>query len=119
MHAFVPPVLLGVGGLDQLQIDPEPHPPHGELGEPPQRAAREGHAVVGADDRGKAVLVEESPEDGTRGGEGWAGEALAAEEVAAVAVGHGERVAVLAVAGFELPFEVRGPDRGLSPAGMW
>ena len=49
MHAFMPAVLLGAAGLDELGQDAQAHPPGRELREPRQGVGGEGHAVVGAD----------------------------------------------------------------------
>ena len=53
MHAFVPTILLRRTGLDALEVEAEP--PDGEGAEAIQRMGRgKGHAVVGANDLGKA-----------------------------------------------------------------
>ena len=50
VHALVATVLLGMSGLDALDLDAEAQPPDREPGEAEQRiAGGEGHAVVGAD----------------------------------------------------------------------
>ena len=69
--------------------------------------------------------MEEAREDGTSTGVGRAGEPLAGEQEAAEAVLDGERIAVDAITGLELTFEVGRPDavgrieRGGRPAGVW
>ena len=37
MHPLVPPVLLGMPGLDALELNPEPEPPHRQLAQPVER----------------------------------------------------------------------------------
>ncbi len=37
MHTFVAAVLLGVSGLDALEVDAESQPPHGQLGQTKER----------------------------------------------------------------------------------
>jgi len=64
MHAFVPPVLVGAAGFDELGQDPQAHPPGRELREPGQGRGREGHAVVGANAQRQAILFEQPGEDG-------------------------------------------------------
>ena len=53
MHPFMPPVLVGAAGLDELREGAEAHPPRRELGEPGQGGGGKGHAIVGADPRGQ------------------------------------------------------------------
>jgi hypothetical protein len=68
VHALMAPVLLRSTWLDALNIDAEPQPPDGELGEVEQGVwASEGNAVIGADGIGQAALAEQ-PIEG-RGGE--------------------------------------------------
>jgi len=50
VHAFVPAVLVGMRGLDQLGVDAEPNPPHRKLGQATEGRRREWDAVVGTDD---------------------------------------------------------------------
>src|SRR5581483_15790 len=60
VHALVSPVLLRMAGLDALDLDAEPEPPDGELGEIEEAVgAGKGNAVVGADRPWSAALVEE------------------------------------------------------------
>ena len=54
--------------------------------------------------------MEEAGEDESGTGVGGPGEALTSEQVTAEAILDGERVAVDAVEGLELPLEVGGPD---------
>jgi hypothetical protein len=49
MHALMAAVLLRVSGLDALDIDPEPQPPHRQARQTKERVgAGEGSAVIGA-----------------------------------------------------------------------
>jgi hypothetical protein len=50
MHALMAAVLLWVAGLDALDLNAEPEPPNGELGEIEEGVRTgEGNAVIGAD----------------------------------------------------------------------
>jgi hypothetical protein len=110
MPAFMAAVLLGFAGLDALGEDTQEDPLGGELGEPAQGVGGKGHTVVGADALGQTVLFEQA-------GEYWLGlghtgrrEGLTAEEKAAVAIGHGERITIEPVARFEVALEIGAPD---------
>src|SRR5260370_32662570 len=110
VHALVPTVPLRMRGLDRLRINPEPDPPRTELREPPERARRKGHAIVGPQNLRQAVLLEEPFEYGPTLRRGRAGEPATSEQVTAEAVLHRQRKAVAPVAQAELPFVVRRPD---------
>ena len=57
MHALLAAVLLWVTGLDALDADAEPQPPHRELGQSEQRVATgEGDPVVGAGGLGQSEM---------------------------------------------------------------
>jgi hypothetical protein len=77
-------VLLGMAGLDALDLDPEPQPPHREPAQPEEAMrAREGNAVVGANGLGKSELLERALEHAKGvlllgGGQGIAGQEVAA-----------------------------------------
>ena len=124
MHAFMPPVLVGAAGFDELGQDPQPHPPGRELREPGQGRGREGDAVVGANAQRQAVLFEQAREDRLGLRDRGGAQTLTGEQVPTEAVGDGERIAVAAVAGLELPLVVRAPHRirgahdRRGPAGM-
>ena len=62
MHALVPAILVGGGGLDELRPDPEPQPPDAELREAAKSTGGKGLAVIGADAVGEAVLTEQAAE---------------------------------------------------------
>jgi hypothetical protein len=120
MHTFMAAVLFGVGRLDQLRVDAQSDPPDRESGEPSDRAGGEGRAVVGADDLWQSELTKQAPKDCLCSLEGWAEQRLAAQDVSAEAIGHGEGIAVLAVAGAKLSFEISRPDLvGGRHRGLW
>lgn len=110
VHPLVSTVLLGMGGLDKLRINAKTDPPNRESREATQRGGGEGHAIVGTDDPGKAVVLEKTQEDGARQVNRGGGESLAAEQKSAEPVDEGEWEAVDPIAGPELPLEVGGPD---------
>src|SRR5690606_1331982 len=101
----------GMGGLDELGLDPEPEPPDAELGEAAEGAGGERRTVVAAEPLGQAVLAEETLEDRSTRRVARCRESLTGEQVARVAVDDGERVAAAAIADGEVPLEVGGPDR--------
>ncbi len=49
VKAFVPSVLFGMRGFNQLRRDAEPNPPGRQPGEAAEGAGGEGYTVVGAD----------------------------------------------------------------------
>jgi hypothetical protein len=82
MHALVPTVLLRMPGLDALDVDPEPQPPYGELGQAEQRiGAGEGGAVIGSNRSGEPEVLEsrlKAPVAAGKFAGRWPGEANAA-----------------------------------------
>src|SRR6266700_1835178 len=111
MHALVSAVLLGMAGLDTLDSDSEPEPPHRQLGEVEQSIGRgEGHAVIGADGEWQASLLEEALE----GCEGkvFAGrfERLAQEQIARGVIGNRKGIAVGFVAELKLALIIGAPQ---------
>jgi len=110
MHAFMSSVLLRLAGLDKLWEHAEADPPRGERREASQGVGGEGNAVVGADPDGETEFLEETGENRFRPRNSRGMETLAAEEIAAVAIGDGEWVAINSVAGFKLAFEISTPD---------
>lgn len=110
MHAFMPSILVGPAGLDEFREDPEADPPRRELRETREGRGGKRHAVVRADAGGQAIFLKQSRKDGLRLGDGGGAQGLAAQEIPTEAIGHGERIAVAAVAGPELPLVVGTPD---------
>src|SRR2546429_2110436 len=120
VHALVPAILLRMRGLDQLGANPQLDPPHRERREPPKGIRGERRAVIGADPLGEPVAAKEACEHGPTGLDRRLEQAAAAEQEARRAILDRERVAVHPIAGAELPFEVRGPDRiGLIERRVW
>ena len=109
MHTFVSSILLGLGRLDEFRKDAQSDPPDRQPGEPGEGGG-EGGAVFGTDDFGQAKFAEESVENGSGGLRVRGVERLAAQEEAAVSIDDGERIAVFSIEGFEVAFEVGGPD---------
>jgi len=114
MHAFVTPILVGAGRLDELGTDPELDPVHGELGEASDGRGSEGHPVVALDHVREPVEAEEAIEATARMGLVDPKHSLAVQEEATEAILNGEGVAELPIAGTELALEVHGPD-GVGP----
>jgi hypothetical protein len=110
VHAFVSTVLVRGSGLDEVGEDVELDPPDGEAREAAQGNGCEGGSVVGPDPVGEAELLEEPSEDAPGAGVSGTREALACEQEPAKAVLDGERIAVDAVEGLEVPLEIGGPD---------
>jgi hypothetical protein len=110
VHAFVPAVLIGLAGLDELGADAELDPADGELREAADGSGCERRPVVGPDPVGQAERSEQVLEAGGGGFEIEAGQGAAVQEIAGVSILDGERVAVTAVPGLELTLEVGGPD---------
>src|SRR2546422_243927 len=111
VHPLVPAILLGVGRLDELGLNAEPDPPDRERREPSQRVRGERRAVVRADPLGQPVAVKQARKDGPTGLDGRLQQTAAAEQKAGRGVLDRQRVAVDAVPGPGLPFEIGGPDR--------
>jgi len=109
MHPLVAAVLVRSTGCDELRYEAQAHPPRGQLGEPGQGVGGKGHAVVGADALRQAACFEHAREH--RFGLLYAGggEGLAREQKAAVAIADGQWLAVAAVTGLEVSFEVGTP----------
>src|SRR5215470_17098330 len=61
MHAFMATVLLRMAGLDTLDGNAEPQPPHSEPTQVEESIGRgERHAVVGANGLGQAALLKQA-----------------------------------------------------------
>jgi hypothetical protein len=111
MHAFVPAVLLGLARLDALDLDAEPEPPDGELGEIEQGiGAGKGDAVVAADGSGQAAFFEEALESGE--GQLFPGgfKRFTQQQIARGVIGDSEGIAVGLVAELELALVIGAPQ---------
>ena len=103
-------ILLGVTGLNALNVDTEFEPPHGQPAEAEQGMGRgEWDSVVGTDDLGNAKVTECAFEDieGELGSGG--AQSLAGQQLSGGVIGDGERIAVLPVTQFELALLVGTP----------
>src|SRR5438876_7067525 len=98
-------------GLDELRMNAEADPPHGEGREAAQGTRGKRRAVIGADPLWEAIAPEEPPKHGPTRVDRRLQQAAAAEQKPSRRVLDRERVAVDAIAGAELSFEIGGPDR--------
>ena len=110
MHPFVRAVLLRRRGSGALMLNAEPQPPDIELRQAVNPRRRERDAIVGANRVRQTVLAEQPVEDRAHAESLGRAQAVTREQVARVLVGHGERVAVHAIAGAKVALEVRGPE---------
>jgi hypothetical protein len=110
VHALVGTVLLGGRRANALVLDPEAHPPDVELGKAMDPAGGKRDTIVRPDGPGQAALAEGVLEHRPGPAPLDVRQALAGQEVAGVLIADGEGVALDAVPGGELPFEIRGPQ---------
>src|SRR2546425_9296294 len=97
--------------LDELRPNAEPHPPYRQRRQSPQRIGGKRLPIVGADPFGEAVAAKQALKHGPTAFGGRPEQAAAAEQEAGRAILDRERIAVHAIAGAKLTFEIRGPDR--------
>lgn len=110
VEAFMAAILLRMSGLDEFGADAQVEPPDLEFGEAEDGLSGKRDAIIRANQGREAELSEEAFEDGLDERERNRRERLAAEEEAAEGVDDGEGIAVHAIGGEELAFEVHGPD---------
>ena len=110
MHPLVRAILLRVGRQNPLVLNPQAQPPHVERRQAMERGRGERHAVVGTNRAREAVLPKQALEDRSHAGAPRGQQAVAAEQIAGVLIGDGQRIAVAAVVGAELAFEVGRPQ---------
>ena len=109
MHAFVRAVVLRTRRRNPVMHDPELHPPDVERGQAVQAGGGEGRAVIGPDRLGQADGAKQRAKHGAGLGGLDGGQPVTDEQRATEVIGHGQRIAVLPIAGFELAFEIGGP----------
>ncbi len=110
MHALMTPVLLRVSGVDSLQLNPEPDPPHAEPRKPRQARRGERRTVIGKDPRGQAVLPESRFHQRPHVRRVAARDPLTTQQIAARRIGNRQRIAAFAVAGVEPTLEIDRPN---------
>ena len=110
MHALMTPVLLRVSGVDSLQLNPEPDPPHAEPRKPRQARRGERRTVIGKDPRGQAVLPESRFHQRPHVRRVAARDPLTTQQIAARRIGNRQRIAAFAVADLEPTLEIDRPN---------
>lgn len=115
MHPFMASVLIRGRRFDQLGEDTEPNPPDRQRGEAAEGGGGKRHAVVGPDDVRRAVLLKQPEEDRARQEDPGREQALTRQQVPAAPIDDRQGIAVDAIAGFEVAFEVGGPDPRTEP----
>src|SRR5919204_170214 len=86
-------------GGDDLRQAAQAHPPRGQLGQPGQGVGGARDAVVGPETPRPAECFASTPEYGSGPGAARRGQGWAAEGRAAVTLGDGQRLAVVALTG--------------------
>src|SRR6516225_4897447 len=109
VQPLVAPVLLRPAGHDPLGPDAQPDPPYRQLRQPAGTRPDKRRTVVRTDCQRQAMLLERRFEDRPYMVLVRARHGLTAQQVTAVGVGQGERIAPPAVAGAEPPFEIGAP----------
>lgn len=109
VHLLMTAVLLWLARLDKFRQHAQADPPGREAGESGQGVGGERHAVIGADPFGQAEFLEQAGKHGLGQVHPRGQQALTGEQVAGIAVGDREGIAIDAVAGAEVSFEVRTP----------
>ena len=110
VHPFMPPVLLGPARLDPLRHDAELQPPYRQPTQSRHPTRGERRSVVRADRARQAVLSKHPLQLAAAVVVASFIDCLDAQQIAAVGVGHGQRIAARAVLGMERAFEIGAPD---------
>jgi hypothetical protein len=111
MHAFMAAILLWMAGLDALNANAQPQPPHRELAQIEQRLRRsKRNAIIAADVGGQTTLLKKpfKPSKSLilfRGGQRFAG-----QQITAGVIGDGQRITVLAITQQEFTFVIGAPQ---------
>ena len=103
-------VILRRGWPGTLRHNAQLDPSHGNSAEAARRATGEGNAVIGVDHQRQTILVKGCLEDGVHVQRIGLRHDVAAQQIAAVRVGDGERIATGAVGGAEPAFEIGAPS---------
>ena len=109
MHPLMAAVLLRSACLNALMHDPELHPAERKLRKSHEPRARERRAVVGPDSSWHSVLSHSCFTDRSNLTKVYARDYLATNQITAMRVGDGERIASLAVTRHEVAFEIHTP----------
>jgi hypothetical protein len=109
MHPLVPPILLRLARHDPLWPDAQLDPPHRQPRQPADARRRKRRAVVRTDRQRQAMLLERRLEDRPHIRLVRSRHRPTAQQVTAVRVGQGERVAPPTVTGAEPAFEIGAP----------
>ena len=110
VHAFVTSILLRLSGRNPLMANAKLDPPRAQQRQAKHALRCERMAVVGSNGIGQTVIAKDACENGADPLVPDRTQAVTGEQVAAVGVGHGERIAIDAVEQSKLPFEVCAPD---------
>ena len=110
VHTLMSAVLFGVTGFDEFGIDAEADPPDGESTQSADGGGGEGHSVIGANDLGKPVLLEEAAKDGLGALVCGRTQTMTTDDETRASIGDSEGVAVDAIARLELSLVVDAPS---------
>src|SRR6476469_9023979 len=108
VHPLVLSVLFGMGRLSELRPDAHLDPPDGEARKSAQGDRGERNTVVGANGLWQSIFSKQPFECEMDRDLFGRPECFASEDVSAVLIGDGQRIAVVAIARQKLAFEVGG-----------
>ena len=110
VEALEAAILLRMAWLGTLGYDAQLDPPDGDRAQPAQANASEGSPVVGAYGLGQAVLPKDALKAAPDARGMWTGKPLAGQEVARVAVHHGQGIYGQSIGSPELALEIGAPN---------
>ena len=110
MEAFVTAILLRCAKVDAFGANPRANPPNRQPAQTGQSRRRERRPIVGANGQRQSVLPEYRLKDSADVTAISFWDSPASQQIPAVGIGDGKRIATLAIAAKKPTFEVSAPD---------
>ena len=123
VHPLMPPILLWMARFDQIRTNPQTNPPDRQRGQPSQRNRREWRPIIRANAFRQAIRLKDPAKFCLGRLEGGRREGQNTQDIATPRIRDRQRIAIDAVQGFELAFEIcrpqliRGGGKGVGFAG--
>ena len=110
MHPLVRAILLGVPWDNKLHANAQAHPPHAQARETSGPAAAKGRPVVDPDHSWQTILRKHTGQGRLGVDKTWRAQKLHAEQVTALQISHGQRIAAAPVPGAKPALEIHRPN---------